>query len=152
MSFKKMTLTPFTVLTFEFQLRPGDAYRKLCHHNFRYRLVVFHDRAITWTDVDVLSTGPLRTNFSEIWYKMKIKSLMKMHLKLSSAKCRPHCSGRNESSRDWINKNRNEAMGGGCISHIGMPWFQSNGFYYKVVLNSGTLSHWPLGYAVVIFN
>ena len=44
-------------------------------------------QAITWTNVDLLSIGPLRTNFSEIRIKIEKFSCMKMHSKISSAKC-----------------------------------------------------------------
>ena len=50
-------------------------------------------QAITWTNADILYTGPLGTNFSEIWIKIKNFSLKKMHLKLSSVKFRPFCPG-----------------------------------------------------------
>ena len=43
-------------------------------------------QAITWTNAGLLSIGSLGTNFSEPQIKMKNFSLMKMHLKMSSAK------------------------------------------------------------------
>ena len=43
-----------------------------------------------------LSTGPLGTNFSEIWIEIQRVSFKKMHSKLSSAKCRPFCPGGDE--------------------------------------------------------
>ena len=42
-----------------------------------------------------MSTGPLGTNFSEIWIKIQTFSFTKMHLKLSSAKW-PFCPGGDE--------------------------------------------------------
>ena len=47
--------------------------------------------AITWTNFDVLSIGPLGTKFSKIWIEMKHFSLMKRHLKMWSVKWRPFC-------------------------------------------------------------
>ena len=48
-------------------------------------------QAITWTNSDILSIRPLRTNFSEIWIKIQNFSFMKTHLKMSSAKWQPFC-------------------------------------------------------------
>ena len=53
-------------------------------------------QTITWTNADVLSIGPLGTNFSEIRIKIKNFSFMKMHLKTSTAKWRPFCPEGNE--------------------------------------------------------
>ena len=52
-------------------------------------------QAIIWTNVGMLVIWPLGTNFSEILIKM-VSSFKKMHLKMSSAKCRPSCLGLNE--------------------------------------------------------
>ena len=43
-------------------------------------------QAITWNNADLLSIGPIGTNFSEIWIEIQHFSFMKVHLKLSSAK------------------------------------------------------------------
>ena len=43
-------------------------------------LPVWH-QAITWTNADLLSIGPLGTKFSELWFKIHDFSFMKMHLK-----------------------------------------------------------------------
>ena len=48
-------------------------------------------QAITWTNVHLLSIGPLGANFNEILTKIRNFSLKKMHLKISSAKWRPYC-------------------------------------------------------------
>ena len=48
-------------------------------------------QAIIWTNAESLFIGPLGTNFSEILIKIKIFSLNKIHLKMSSAKCQPFC-------------------------------------------------------------
>ena len=50
---------------------------------------------IIWIKARSLLTGPLRTNFSEIWIKMKQHPLKKMYLKMSCAKWRPICLGLN---------------------------------------------------------
>ena len=44
-------------------------------------------QAITWTDANLLSIGPLRTNFSELEIKIQNFLLMKMHLNMLSVKC-----------------------------------------------------------------
>ena len=50
-------------------------------------------QAITWTNADLLSIGPLGTNFSDIWIKCNF-SFMKMYLKMLSATWQPFCPGR----------------------------------------------------------
>ena len=53
-------------------------------------------QAIIWTNDGILLIGPLRTNFSEIWIQINNTfSFTKMHLKMSSGKCRPYCLGLN---------------------------------------------------------
>ena len=54
-------------------------------------------QAITWTNVHLLSIGPLGTNCSEILIKIQNISFTKMHLKITSAKWRPFCPGRDET-------------------------------------------------------
>ena len=44
-------------------------------------------QAIIWTNVGILSIGPLGTNFSEIVIEIQTFSLKKIRLKMSSAKC-----------------------------------------------------------------
>ena len=53
-------------------------------------------QAIIWTNVGILLIGPLGTNFSEILITIHTFSFKKMHLKMSSGKCRPFCLGLNE--------------------------------------------------------
>ena len=52
-------------------------------------------QAIIWTNARLLSIGPLRTYFSENLIKIQQFSLTKIHVKMSSAKCRPTCLGIN---------------------------------------------------------
>ena len=52
-------------------------------------------QAIIWTNAGILLIEPLGTNFSEILIGIKIFSLKKMRLKMSSAKWRPFCLGLN---------------------------------------------------------
>ena len=52
-------------------------------------------QAIIWTDDGILSIGPLGTNFSEILIRIHTFSSREMHMKMSSAKCRPFCLGLN---------------------------------------------------------
>ena len=55
-------------------------------------------QAIIGTNAWILLTGTLETNFSEILSEIYTFSLMKMHLKISSAKWRPLCLGLNMSN------------------------------------------------------
>ena len=52
-------------------------------------------QAIIWTNAGILLIGILGTNFREILILIRIFSLKKMDLKLSSAKWRPFCRGLN---------------------------------------------------------
>ena len=52
-------------------------------------------QAIIWTNAEILLIGTLGTNFSEILIEIRIFSFKKMGLKMSSAKWRPFCLGRN---------------------------------------------------------
>ena len=52
-------------------------------------------QAIIWNNAGILSIGLLGANFSEILIEILIFSFKKMHLKVSSAKCRPFCLGLN---------------------------------------------------------
>ena len=48
-------------------------------------------QAIIYTNANLLSIGPLRTNFSEILIEIYIFLLKKNHFKMSCAKCWPSC-------------------------------------------------------------
>ena len=48
-------------------------------------------QAIIWTNTEILLTGPIGTNFSEILLEFLIFSLKKTRLKVSSAKWQPFC-------------------------------------------------------------
>ena len=52
-------------------------------------------QAIIWTNVGLLSIGPLQAYFSENLIKIQQFSLNKMHMKMSSAEWRPSCLGLN---------------------------------------------------------
>ena len=53
-------------------------------------------QAIIWTNAVILLIRTLRTNFSEILIQIhNTFSNKKMHLKISSGKCRPFCLGLN---------------------------------------------------------
>ena len=52
-------------------------------------------QAIICTNAGILLTGPLGTNFSEIWIEIQIFSFRKRHLKMSSEKWHPFCLGLN---------------------------------------------------------
>ena len=63
-------------------------------------------QAIIWTNTGILLIGPLGTNFSEILIKIHTFSFKRMHLKMSSGKCRPFCFGLNVLIRStkWRHK------------------------------------------------
>ena len=78
----------FSWHSFVNSLRQGDAY--ICHWTGSSLIqvmatCVFVCQAITWTNADLLSIGPLGTNCSEISLKWLTFSLKKMHLKMPSA-------------------------------------------------------------------
>ena len=52
-------------------------------------------QAITWTNVGILLIGPLGTNFSEMLIEIHTFWFKRIHLKISSGKCRPFCLGLN---------------------------------------------------------
>ena len=52
-------------------------------------------QAIIWTNAGILLIRPSGTNFSEILIEIGVFSFKKVHLKMSSAKCRPFCLGLN---------------------------------------------------------
>ena len=52
-------------------------------------------QAIISTNDGILLISPLGTNFGEILIEINIFSFKKMHLKMSSGKCRPFCLGLN---------------------------------------------------------
>ena len=53
-------------------------------------------QAIIWSNAGILLIGHLGTNFIEILIGIQTFSFKKMHLKMSSAKCRPFCLCLNE--------------------------------------------------------
>ena len=57
---------------------------------------LFGTKPLFWTNVGLVSTGPLGTNLSEFVIKIQNFSFMKMHLKISPAKWRPFCPGGEE--------------------------------------------------------
>ena len=48
-------------------------------------------QAISWTNTDLLSIGPLGTNFGEISIKINTLSFKEVHLKMSSGRWWPFC-------------------------------------------------------------
>ena len=73
---------------------------KMGQHCFRINsdngLLPVWRQAITWTNTELCSIGPLGTNFSEIWIKLQNCSFIKMHPKMLSAKWQPFCLGGDE--------------------------------------------------------
>ena len=79
-------------------LRPSDAYicvSKLTNFGSDNGLSPGRRQAIIWTYAGILLIGPLGTNFSGISIEVYTFSFKKMHLKMSSGKCRPFCLGLN---------------------------------------------------------
>ena len=52
-------------------------------------------QAIIWTNVGILSIGPLGTNFSDVFIEIHTLSFKKTHFKMSPAKRRSFCCGLN---------------------------------------------------------
>ena len=56
-------------------------------------------QAITWTNADLLSIGPIGTKFSENRIEILTVSFQKMHLKIFSGKWWPFCPGGDELTK-----------------------------------------------------
>ena len=69
-------------------------------------------RAITWTDAELLSIGPLETNFSKIRIKIRKFSFMKMQFQMSFAKWQPFCP-----QEDQLNAANHSKARTVCIIH-----------------------------------
>ena len=63
-------------------------------------------QAIIWTYAGILLIRPWGKNFSEVLIEIYGFSFKKMHLKMSSAKCRPFCLGLNVLSMENLSKER----------------------------------------------
>ena len=107
-----VTLTPGVVSTSQHCCasgHTGDVSHSIiawgCIHTL-FHLQSVWPQATTWTNARLLSIEPLETNFSEIQIKISNFSLMKMHLKMSSAKWWPFCPGGNELKSDWKTRNK----------------------------------------------
>ena len=70
---------------------PGAAYMHQWHW-----LTLIQVMAITWTNADFSSFGHLGRDYGEIRIKIPNCSFMKIYLKMSSAKWRSCCPGRDE--------------------------------------------------------
>ena len=53
--------------------------------------IIGSDNAIIWTNAGILLIGPLGINFSDNLIAINTFSFEKMHVKMSSEKCRPSC-------------------------------------------------------------
>ena len=69
------------------------------------------DQAIIWTYAGILLIRPWGTNFSEILIEIDVFSFKKMHLKMSSVKCRPFCLSLNVLTHWGQNKWRPKQIG-----------------------------------------
>ena len=65
----------------------------LGHHWVKNGLSPVRRQAIIWTNAVSLSIGPLGTHFSQIVFQIQTFLFQKMHLKMSSGKCRPFYLG-----------------------------------------------------------
>ena len=70
---------------------------------------------------DLLSIGPLGTNFSGILIKIQNVSFTKMHLKISSVKWRQFCSGGDELTK-WVNCHTWQSDQHGCRVRWSWNW------------------------------
>ena len=72
-------------------MRPSDAYMRqgLIIIGSDNGLSQSQRQAIIWTNAGILLIRPSGTNFSEILIEIDVFPFKKMHLKMSSAKCRP---------------------------------------------------------------
>ena len=73
-------------------LRSGDAYKCLWTGSPLDQMMaccLISSKPFIWTNVGILSIGPLETNFSEILIKIQIISFKERYLKLSTAKWWP---------------------------------------------------------------
>ena len=98
-------------------------------------------RAVTWTNVWILLVGPLGTNFSEMLIEIHTFSFKKIHLKMSSGKCRPFCLVLNVliqlTKGEWAQLWKSFRL-------IYLAWFfyQFNTKYFQAILNCGTFGSW----------
>ena len=76
-------------------LRPSDAYMCEAIISSDNGLLPGLRQAIIWTNDDLLSIGPLGTNFSEILFEIKTFPFKKMHSNMPSTKWRPFLLGLN---------------------------------------------------------
>ena len=77
---------------------PTPLVPHICVSGYRW----YRRQAIIETNSGILSIRPLGTNFSEILIKIQNISFTKKHLKISSAKWRPFCPGRDELTLVFI--------------------------------------------------
>ena len=69
-----------------------SAHKEYIERNFLLQIMVCR---LVGTNGGMFLIWPLGINFSEILHKIHISSFKKMHLKISSAKCRSFCLGLN---------------------------------------------------------
>ena len=97
-------------------------------------------QAIIWTNTEILLTGPLGTNFSEILIGIPTFSFKKMQLKMSSAKWRPFCLGLNELTSGHLVDSRMSPTNRLHISTTGIYTWHSR---YLVIFSGLTLGLRP---------
>ena len=79
-------------------LKHWDRVTQICVSKFTIiasdnGLLPIRRQAVIWTSTGILLIRTLGTNFSEILIQIHTFSNKKMHLKMSSGKCRPFCLG-----------------------------------------------------------
>ena len=89
----------------------------------------------------------LRTIFSEILVKIQTFSFKKMHLKVSSAKCRPFCLGLNVLIKELLNN----SLAQGIVIHFKKDNFQIHSFMINVmnILVKDTCRHQAISWTSV---
>ena len=112
-------------------------------------LIKGHCPAIIWTNAGLLSIGLLGTNFNEIIIKIKNSLLMKMHLKISSAKWQPFCPGVftsaiSGSSRLVVLRFHADAFARQEIKQVLLNELDHLDPFYKDQLKITTQLRWPL--------
>ena len=109
-------------------------------------------QAIVWTNAGILLIEPLGRVFSETFIETQAFSFKKMHLKMSSGKCRPFCLGLNVSNifnLCWkmVYRCTIDTTTTGLLLMYGWPFCVTTQDYFKHCKNvkyqkHGVVTHW----------
>ena len=97
--------------------------------------------AFVWTNVEILLTGPLGTNFSEILIEIPIFPFNKMYLKMSYGKWQAFCLGLNvlmAKVKPWV------TYCGPVKQHLPLPIVQSFTKVLIITCQSSEYKQWIL--------